>query len=185
MFPHTGPPHLPAPAAGGSRQSGAALLRGSGEASQLVSENPNPRGTRYRWKTPDVPPRLPPHRNPGKGSRMGGQTLGTPLAHRFLGCVFMVPESCSGLRALRGASCKEQPVASGATPICPGVWTSTALLCPGVGFGQIPRGWEQRGGPCTPSPGREAAATAAAGQAQHHGCALARTQWPGPPGRGD
>lgn len=51
----------------------------------------------------------------------------------------------------------------------------------GDGFGGDPRGLAAAKG--APNPRREVAAVAAAGQAQHHDCALARTQWPGPPGR--
>lgn len=42
--PPPGPACLPVPAVGGSRQAGAALLRGNGEVGELVSENPNPPG---------------------------------------------------------------------------------------------------------------------------------------------
>lgn len=128
---------------------GRLVLPCCGGTANWYREAQIPQGTRYRWKTPDPPPRHPPWRNPGKGSRMGGQALGTPIARRVLGCSALVPRSGSCLRAVPGASRKEQPAATGATRISPETWRHMAQPCPGMGFGELP---EQQGGTLRPWP---------------------------------
>lgn len=79
---------LPAPAAGGSCRLVLPCHGGRTGWASWCGKTRMSAGLAVAGKTPDLLPRHPAHRNPSKGSRMGGPVLGTLLAHSFQGCVF-------------------------------------------------------------------------------------------------
>lgn len=141
-----------------------------------------PQGTRYCWKTPDPPPCQPPAEIQAKGAGWG-QALGTPLARGFLRCILWClglaqgRERCVGYPT-KSSLCSREPPGSAQR------LGDAHLSCTqGWVWGRSQRDGSSKGGPRTPNPRSEVPAVAAARQAQRRGCALARTQRPGPPGR--
>lgn len=146
--------------------------------------SPNPRGTRCHWKTPDPPLRHSPAEFQAKGSGWGASprhsaTSQAPVLQPY-GALVSLGAASGAWGILRRAAW-----GSRSHPDPPGDSEMRGSAAPGGGFwGRSRRDGSSKGGPCAPNPRRDpAAVVTAAGQAQRHGCALARTQWPGPPGR--